>query len=107
MTNPKTKQSLDRLGGLLNQDYLLLSTGIDIYIKPLISNGHTGGFFWKFDLLFWNVREGRAEWAMRYNGSSGLMDLDQSLDRHLDRAIGSAWDRVPGELKALWNAEPH
>ncbi len=106
MTNTKTRQALDRLGGLLNQDYLLITTGIDISIKPLISNGHTGGFNWKFDLIFWNVRESRVEWAMRYHGKAGFMDLDKSLDSHLDNAMGAMWDGLPRDLQALWTAEP-
>lgn len=106
MTPAATRKRLDRLGGILNQNYLLLPTKVDIRIKPLMSNTHTGGFEWKFGLVFWNVAQGRPEWALRYAGKASLMDLDKSLDAHLDKALGAAWDGLPGELTALRNAEP-
>jgi hypothetical protein len=107
ITSVSARKRLDGLGGLLHQDYLLLPTQVDIKVRPLISNGHTGGLAWSFGLVFWNVAEGKVEWALRYKGEAGLMDLDKSLDTHLDLALGNAWDRLPSELQSLWKAEPH
>ncbi len=106
MTSAATRKKLDHLGGILNQNYLLLPTKVDIRVTPLMSNTHTGGFDWKFGLVFWNVAQGRPEWALEYSGKASLMDLDKSLDTHLDKALGAAWDGLPGELAALRNSEP-
>lgn len=100
------KKQIDSLGGLLNQEYLLIPTQIQIHVLPVMSNGHTGILEWKFSLVFWNVGEGRPEWALKYSGKSSLGDLDQSLDSHLDKALGAAWDGVPKQLEQIWKAEP-
>lgn len=107
MLSSDIRKCLDQLGGRLNQDYLLLPTHVDIAITPLFSNTHTGGFSWTFGLVFWNVRQGRVEWALLYNGKARMMDLDQSLDAHLDKALGAAWDGLPAALNRLLSQEPH
>ena len=106
MVSPADRKRLDRLGGLLNQDYLLFPMKIDIHVTPFMSNGHTGGLAWEFGLVFWNVAKGRPEWAFLYAGKAAMMDLDKSLDTHLDKALGAAWDGLPSELNALWRSEP-
>lgn len=104
--SPVVKKKIDTLGGLLNYEYLLIPTAIEIHVAPIMSNVHTGYLQWKFALVFWNVRQGRPEWALKYSGKSGLVDLDQSLDSHLDKALGAAWDGLPRQLKQIWTAEP-
>jgi hypothetical protein len=107
MTSNQAKRRMDRIGGLLNQDYLLLPTQVAIEVKPVISNGHTGGLKLRFALVFWNVTKGAPEWAFKIFGETKFMDLDKSLDASLDKALGSAWDQLPGEFKAKVESEPH
>ena len=106
-TAPAARQRLDKLGGMLGAAYLLLPARVHIRVTPLASNMHTGGLEWGFDLVLWNVAAGAPEWAMQYREQDGGMDLDQSLETRLDKALGAAWDGMPAELTSLWASEPH
>lgn len=67
---------------------------------------HSGDLDWGFHLMFWNVAEGRVEWAMALSERAPGVDLDAALDSMLDKALVGAWDRMPSDLLTLWNAEP-
>ncbi len=106
MTSLENRKRLDQIGGLLDQNYLLIPQRVHIFVKPILSNAHTGGFIWSFALVFWNVQKAQPEWAVEYSGEAQLMDLDKSLNNHLDKALGSAWDGLPKAFQALKEAEP-
>lgn len=106
-TDAASRRRLDRLGGLLGADYLLLPARMRVRVKPIASTAHMGGLEWGFCLALWNVAEGRPEWALDYRESEAAMDLDESLEKRLDKALGAVWDGLPGELRAQWAAEPH
>ena len=97
---------MDKLGGLLGANYLLLPARVHMRVKPAASNMHMGGLEWGFRLVLWNVAKGSPEWALAYEESDGAMDLDESLEGRLDKALGGAFDKMPAELLALWSAEP-
>lgn len=100
------RRRLDRLGGILGATHLLLPAMVKVSLEPKARNEHTGHMEWGFHLLFWNVVEGRPEWAMAFSETARNVDLDQALDDRLDRALGAAWDRMPEYLTELWKAEP-
>jgi hypothetical protein len=106
MTSPATRSRLDRLGGQMGMTHLLIPARVHVLVTPEASNTHKGGLEWGFFLVFWNVGEGRPEWALAFSEKVPDMDLDQSLEASLDRALPAAWDRLPADLTALWKAEP-
>jgi hypothetical protein len=105
-TPSAARKRMDRLGGMLGASYLLLPARAAVRVTPHSSTSHRGGLEWKFDLVFWNVAEGRPEWAMEYAENDPEMDLDDSLDGRLDKGLGKVWDSLPDGLEALWKAEP-
>lgn len=106
-TDPVMRRRMDKLGGILGATHLLLPARMHVKVKPLASNLHAGGLDWGCFLVLWNVAEGRPEWAMRYEESESAVDLDESLEGRLDKALGGALEKIPGELRDLWAAEPH
>jgi hypothetical protein len=106
-TPAKTASRMDRLGGLLGATHLLYPAKVWVKVDPKASNQHQGSLEWGFHLVFWNVARGHAEWALAFSESARNMDLDHSLDTHLDRSLVAAWDRMPADLAALWKAEPY
>ncbi len=105
-TDPAARKRLDRLGGMLGAAYLLLPARMRVRVAPRSTTSHQGGLEWTFALLLWNVAAGTPEWAMEYSERSAEMDLDEALDSRLDKGLVKAWDRLPDDLKSLWNAEP-
>jgi hypothetical protein len=105
-TKPEARKRMDKLGGLLGATHLLLPARVHVQVKPTASNTHTGGLAWGFHLVLWNVAEGGPEWALAYEDSEWNMDLDESLEGRLDKALGAVWDGMPAELQSLWAAEP-
>jgi hypothetical protein len=106
-TKPAARQRLDRLGGLLGATHLLWPARVHVRVTPTASNGHSGGLDWGFDLVLWNVAAGSPEWALRYRERAPSMNLDESLEGRLDKALGTVWDGLPSELTSLWASEPH
>lgn len=106
-TSKATAQRMDRLGGLLGATHLLLPAKVWVKIDPRARDQHHGSLEWGFHLVFWNVAKGRAEWAMAFSETGRNLDLDKSLEPHLDRTLVAAWDRMPTDLAALWKAEPY
>ncbi|MDB5106237.1 MAG: hypothetical protein JWP91_3926 [Fibrobacteres bacterium] len=106
-TKAATRKRLDRLGGMLGATHLLVPGRMKVSVTPRSSITHEGGLDWGFSLVLWNVAEGAPEWALQFSEENTHMNLDESLDGHLDKALGAAWDGLPGELGSLWNAEPH
>jgi hypothetical protein len=106
-TDPAMRRRMDKLGGILGATHLLLPARMHMKVKPLASNLHAGGLEWGCFLVLWNVSEGRPEWAMQYEESESAVDLDESLEGRLDQALGGAFEKIPGELRDLWAAEPH
>lgn len=105
-TRTEDRRRLDALGGNLGKTHLLLPVNLRVKVTPQASHSHQGGLDWEFSLLFWNVAEGVPEWAMQFRDKTASMNLDESLAGRLDKALGKAWDRMPGDLKSLWKAEP-
>lgn len=105
-TRAVDRKRLDGLGGVLGKTHLLLPLNLRMAVTPQASNTHQGGLEWEFALVLWNVAEGVPEWALLFREKTGSMNLDESLAGRLDKALGRAWDRMPGELTALWKAEP-
>ncbi len=106
MLSPAEQKRLDKLGGLLDCDYLLLPARVFVHVTPDASNAHTGGLEWGLDLVFWDVRRGRLEWAQLYAEKTTGMDLDDALDKHLEQSLLKSWDTLPAAIKSLWKAEP-
>jgi hypothetical protein len=106
-TDAATRRRMDKLGGILGATHLLLPARVHVKVKPLGSNMHTGGLDWGCFLLLWNVAEGRPEWVLDYEESESTVDLDESLDGRLDKALGTVFEKIPAELQELWAAEPH
>lgn len=107
MTPASTVRRMDRLGGLLGATHLLLPAKVWVKLEPKSSHTHSGNMEWGFHLVFWNVGQGRAEWAMALSEKVHNTDLDAALDGRLDKALLAAWDSMPAELAALWKTEPH
>jgi|GEM_PF-2533093 len=105
-TNQATRKRMDKLGGMLGVSHLLLPCRMHVAVTPKSSVTHEGGLDWGFSLVFWNVAAGAPEWALRISDQEANMNLDDALDARLDKALGAAWDGLPGELSALWDAEP-
>lgn len=105
-TKPAARKRLDKLGGMLGAAYLLLPARVHVMVTPNSTTSHQGGLEWSFELALWNVAAGHPEWALRYAERTPSMDLDESLAGRLDKGLGAAWDGLPKELIALWNAEP-
>jgi hypothetical protein len=105
-TNADMRRRLDRLGGMLGASHLLIPMRAHAHVKPLASNTHSGGLEWGFSLVLWNVAAGSPEWVLEYNENEAAMDLDESLEGRLDKALGAAWESLPSELLAQWAAEP-
>lgn len=101
-----TVERMDRLGGWLGATHLLYPAKVWVKVDPKARDQHVGHLEWGFHLVFWNVSRGRAEWAMTFHEEARDMDLDASLESHLDRGLMAAWDRMPGDLMTLWRAEP-
>ncbi|HLP43482.1 MAG TPA: hypothetical protein VK465_18405, partial [Fibrobacteria bacterium] len=106
MCPPASVERMDRLGGWLGATHLIYPTKVWVKVDPKARAQHVGHLEWGFHLVFWNVSRGRPEWAMVFREEARDMDLDDSLESHLDRGLVAAWDRMPGDLKALWMAEP-
>ncbi|MBW8890158.1 MAG: hypothetical protein JF616_20585 [Fibrobacteres bacterium] len=106
-TDPPMRRRMDKLGGILGATHLLLPARVHVKVKPMGSNMHLGGLEWGCYLLLWNVAEGRPEWVLDYEESESTVDLDESLDGRLDRALGTVFEKIPAELQELWAAEPH
>ena len=49
---------------------------------------------------------GRRNGRMNYRSREMGMNLDESLEGRLDKALGGTWDELPRGLAALWEAEP-
>jgi hypothetical protein len=105
-TSEGVRKRMDKLGGMLGASHLLLPCKMRVSATPKSSITHEGGLDWEFRLVFWNVAAGGPEWALRFSDRETGMNLDDALDGRLDKALGAAWDGLPGELSALWNAEP-
>jgi hypothetical protein len=105
-TDAAARSRLDRLGGLLGASHLLLPARMHAKVRPAASNLHAGGLDWGFSLVLWNVAAGGPEWALEYRESEPAMDLDESLESRLDKALGAAWAGLPAELLTQWAAEP-
>jgi hypothetical protein len=105
-TDAGMRGRLDRLGGMLGATHLLLPARAHARVKPVASNTHTGGLEWGFSLVLWNVAAGSPEWALEYSENEAAMNLDESLEGRLDKALGAVWDNLPAELQSQWAAEP-
>jgi hypothetical protein len=105
-TDAGMRGRLDRLGGMLGATHLLIPMRAFAHVKPISSDTHTGGLAWGFSLVLWNVAAGSPEWALEYNEDEFAMDLDESLEGRLDKALGAVWESLPAELLAQWAAEP-
>jgi hypothetical protein len=105
-TDAGARARLDRLGGNLGATHLLIPMRAHARVKPLSSNTHSGGLEWGFSLVLWNVAAGNPEWALEYAESDPAMDLDESLEGRLDKALGAVWESLPAELLSQWAAEP-
>lgn len=105
-TDARMRGRLDRLGGMLGATHLLIPLGGHAKVKPVASNTHTGGLEWGFSLVLWNVASGSPEWALEYRENEAIMDLDESLEGRLDKALGAVWENLPSELMAQWASEP-
>lgn len=105
-TAEATRKRMDRLGGMLGATHLVLPCRMHVSVTPKSSITHEGGLEWGFSLVFWNVAAGSPEWAINYRSRETGMNLDESLDGRLDKALGGAWNDLPSELTALWAAEP-
>jgi len=105
-TDPGMRRRMDKLGGILGATHLLLPARVHVRVKPVASGLHAGGLEWGFNLVLWNVAKGGPEWALDYEESELATDLDASLDGRLDKALGSEFEKIPGELLSLWGAEP-
>ncbi len=105
-TDPAMRRRMDKLGGILGATHLLLPARVHVKVKPLGSNFHTGGLDWGCFLLLWNVAEARPEWVLDYEESESTVDLDESMDARLDKALGAVFEKIPSELQELWAAEP-
>ena len=106
MTSARIRRRLDRLGGTLGATHLLIPARFRALVSPQRSDGHKGGIEWGFNLVFWNVVEGRPEWALAFSEKLADTDLDAPLEPHLDKALQPAWERLPEDLQALLQAEP-
>lgn len=106
MTTAADIRRLDKLGGLLGATHLLLPAKVWASVVPRARDSHSGDLEWGFHLLFWNVAEGRVEWAMALSEKAPGVDLDAALDERLDKALLAAWDSLPAELAAYWKSEP-
>lgn len=105
-TPESTRKRMDRLGGLLGASHLVLPCRMRVSVTPKSSITHEGGLEWGFSLVLWNVAAGAPEWALNYRSHETGMNLDESLEGRLDKAVGGAWDGLPGGLAAVWAAEP-
>jgi hypothetical protein len=106
MTAPTARRRMDRLGGQLGMTHLLLCSQVWVRVFPKRSDTHEGALEWGFRLVFWDVAGGRPEWALTFSEKVPYMDLDKSLEAHLDRGLVPVWDHLPVQLQALWKAEP-
>jgi hypothetical protein len=105
-TDPAMRRRMDKLGGILGATHLLLPVHVHVKVKPVASSLHAGGLAWGFYLVLWNVAKGGPEWALDYEESESATDLDASLDGRLDKALGTVFENIPGELMSIWAAEP-
>ncbi len=105
-TPEATRKRMDRLGGLLGASHLILPCRMRVSVTPKSSITHEGGLDWGFSLVLWNVAAGAPEWALDYRSWEAGMNLDESLEGRLDKALGGAWNDLPRGLAALRNAEP-
>lgn len=105
-TAAATRKRMDRLGGLLGASHLILPCRMRVSVTPKSSITHEGGLDWGFSLVLWNVAAGAPEWALDYRSRETGMNLDESLEGRLDKALGGAWNDLPRDLAALWEAEP-
>lgn len=105
-TSEATRKRMDRLGGLLGASHLILPCRARVSVTPKTSITHEGGLEWGFSLVLWNVAAGTPEWALDYRSREEGMNLDESLEGRLDKALGGAWNELPRRLAALWSAEP-
>lgn len=105
-TPEATRKRMDELGGRLGASHLILPGRMRVSVTPKSSITHEGGLEWGFSLLLWNVAAGAPEWALNYRSRETGMNLDESLEGRLDKALGGAWNELPRSLAALWEAEP-
>jgi hypothetical protein len=101
-----TRKRMDKLGGLLGASHLILPCRMRVSVTPKSSITHEGGLDWGFSLVLWNVAAGAPEWALDYRSRETGMNLDESLEGRLDKALGGAWNDLPRGLTSLWDAEP-
>lgn len=105
-TPEATRKRMDKLGGLLGASHLILPCRMRVSVTPKSSITHEGGLEWSFSLVLWNVAAGSPEWALNYRSRETGMNLDESLEGRLDKALGGAWNDLPRGLATLWDAEP-